>query len=196
MSVITWPRDIIASRVEFYMEKNTTRNASPLSKTVQTLDRQGRRWVATFDFRIFVEELARKMDAMLDDGDTFLIWDMKREAPLNGVITGVAVNGAHVRGNRTIAIDGLPASQTHAKAGDYLNIGDKLYRLTSDIAANGAGAGTAQLNRGLLEDTADNATINFDRPTCEMLLVDDVQAARAADNSRLYTYSLAFIEAL
>lgn len=193
---VTWPSSVIASRVEFYLEKNTTRFVSPITKTVQTLDRNGRRWMASFTFRVFEEEKARLVDAMLDDGDSFLMWDMKRERPLNGVITGVAVNGAHLRGNTSIAVDGLPVSQTHLKAGDYLGISGKLYRLVSDVLANGAGQATLELNRGLLADVANDAAVNFDRPTCEMLLVDDSQAARTADNTRLYPYSLSFFEAL
>lgn len=191
----SWPSGLVSgvSRVEMYLQRNVSRSVSPISRTVQELQRQGKRWIATIDVdgdRI----VGQLMDALLDRGDSFLVYDFTRPYPYNGLITGVLVNGAHLRGDATIAIDGLPISQTWLKAGDYLGIGGKLYRLTADITANGAGQGTASLNRGLLADAADNAVVNLDKPTCEMFLADDDQARRAVDGNHFYQYSVSFVE--
>lgn len=192
----SWPLAFPARSLALYLQKNTTRFASPLTRTIQTLDRPGRRWIAEMTIRVVGHANGQALDALLSRGDSFLLHDMARPKPLNGSITGVQLVGAHLRGNTTISVDGLPASQTWLKAGDYAGIGGKLYMLNEDVLADGAGAGTLELNRGLLADVADNAAVNFDRPTCEMLLKDDDQAARTLDATRTYEYSLSFFEAL
>lgn len=191
-----WPLTFDARSVAFYLQKNTTRFASPLTRTIQTLDRPGRRWVAEYVFRVVGHRDGQALDALINRGDSFLMHDMGRPKPLNGVITGVQLVGAHLRGNTTIDVDGLPVSQTHLLAGDYVGIDDKLYMLIQPVAANGAGEGTLTLNRGLVDDVADNTAVNTDRPTCEMLLKDDDQPARTVDFMRTYEYSLSFFEAL
>lgn len=192
----SWPSDICAQAVELYLEKNTARYVSPLSKTIQTLDRPGRRWVGHFTFRTGKRAIAQRIMALLDKGDSFLIWDMRHPYPINGSISNVLVNGAHLRGNTSIALDGLPASQTHLKAGDLIGIGGALYRLTADVAANGGGAATVTINRGLLDDVSDNAAVTVDKPTVEMFLADDSQPAYTLDFNRFYEFSLQFFEAL
>ena len=192
----SWPLTFPARSLALYMQKNTSRFQSPLTRTIQTLDRPGRRWVAEMVIRVVGHANGQALDALLARGDSFLLHDMGRPKPLNGVITGVQLVGAHLRGNTSIAVDGLPASQTWLKAGDYAGIGSKLYMLNEDVLADGAGAGTLELNRGLLADAADNAAVNFDRPTVEMLLKDDDQSARTIDAARTYEYSLSFFEAL
>lgn len=191
-----WPLTFDARSVAFYLQKNTTRLASPLTRTIQTLDRPGRRWVAEYVFRVVGHRDGQALDALINLGDSFLMHDMGRPKPLNGVITGVQLVGAHLRGNTTIDVDGLTPSQTHLVAGDYVGIDDKLYMLIQPVAANGAGEGTLTLNRGLVDDVADNTAVNTDRPTCEMLLKDDDQPARTVDFMRTYEYSLSFFEAL
>lgn len=179
--------------VNIYMEKNVTPLPSPLTRTVQILDRPGRRWVAEIEAQ-GDRNYGRRMDALLDRGLTFGIWDFERPAPYNGVITGVQLVGAHLRGNTSIAVDGLPLGQTHLLEGDYVGIGGKLYRLIADVAADTGGEGTLELNRGLLADAADNSVVNTDKPTCEMLLKDNQQAARSVDGNKSYRYALGFIE--
>lgn len=189
-----WPTDIIADECDFYMEKNASFFESPIAKTIQVLNRAGRRWVAEYRFVVPGKANFTDFDGLIDSDITFLMWDMVRPAPINGVIAGVQLVGAHLRGNTSIAVDGLPISQTHLLRGDYVGIGGKLYRLTADVASDTGGEGTLTLNRGLLADAADNAAVNTDRPTCEMLLTN--QPSRPIDANWAPTYNLSFIEAI
>jgi hypothetical protein len=191
-----WPTDIIADEVNFRLVKNVTAFPSPLVNTVQILDRPGRFWRC--DFSIVVPGLNNidRMDALLDSDVTFLMWDQKRSAPRNGVAAGIQLVGAHLRGNTLITVDGLPISQTHLVAGDYIGIGGKLYRLIADVASDTGGEGTLTLNRGLVADAADNAAVNTDRPTCEMMLVDNEQTGRNVDANWAPTYNLGFREVI
>lgn len=191
-----WPSRLIAHRLDFYLQKNTTRYPSPITKTVQTLDRQGRRWIARLVLRGKGRKLGQYVDALIDRGDTFLIWDMRRPRPLNGIITGVQLSAAHLRGNTTIAVDGLPPSQTHLITGDYVGIDSRLYRLLEDVEADGAGAGVFELNRGLLADAADNAAVTLRRPTCEMFIASDDASSSPVDASGFHEYEIPFEESL
>lgn len=191
-----WPTSVIASRCDFRLQKNFSDFQSPITRTVQRLDRPGRRYVARYTFRGVGQAYGQAMSARINRGDTFLMWDMRRERPLNGVLSGVLVNGAHLRGNTTIAVDGLPISQTRLLAGDYVGIGSKLYELESDVLANGSGEGSLLLSRGLLADVADNTAVNTDRPTCEMMLETDDAGSAPMDPGGLYVFDLSFIEAL
>jgi hypothetical protein len=189
-----WPTDIIADEVNFRLVKNVTPFISSLSNTAQILDRPGRFWRC--DMSIVVPGLNNidRMDALLDSDVTFLVWDQKRSAPRNGVAAGIQLVGAHLRGNTLITVDGLPIAQTWLVAGDYIGIAGKLYRLIAPVVGDTGGEGTLTLNRGLLDDAADNAAVNTDRPTCEMMLVDNDQTGRNVDANWAPTYNLSFRE--
>lgn len=191
-----WPNRLIAQSMDFYLQKNTTRYPSPITKTVQTLDRQGRRWIARIVLRGKGQKFGQYVDALIDRGDSFLLWDMRRPKPLNGVITGVQLSAAHLRGNTTITVDGLPPSQIHLITGDYVGIASRLYRLLSDVEADGAGAGVFELNRGLLADVADNAPVTLRRPTCEMFIASDDAASSPVDSNGFHEYEIPFEESL
>lgn len=193
----TWPTTqfFIATRCNFYLEKNRGFFISPLAKTIQTVDRPGKRWRANYDFE-GNKEWGQTIEALLDKGDTFGLWDMVRPAPFNGVITGVTTLNSELRGATTIEVIGLPIAQTHLKAGDYVGISGKLYRLTDDVASDTGGEGTLSLNRGLLGNVSSGVTVNTDRPICEMLLEDDNAVSRDVDGNQWYRFTLPFIEAI
>lgn len=192
----SWPNRFCPNAIDFYLQKNTARYPSPLVKSVQTLDRPGRRWIAKLIIKGKGRSFGQKLDALLDRGSTFLIHDWRRPRPLNGLIAGVQTVGAHVRGNTSIAVDGLPASQTHLVDGDYLGLDGFLYRLVSDVLANGAGQGTLSLNRGLMDDLADNSALTLARPTCEMFIPSDDATSSMVDANGFHEYEIPFEEAI
>lgn len=181
--------------IDIRLEPNRSFLPSPITQSIQVLDRPGKRWAADLEC-VGNRDFGRRMDALLDRGLSFAIRDFERPAPYNGVIAGVQLVGAHLRGNTSITVDGLPISQTHLLAGDYIGIGGKLYRLTADVASDTGGEGTLQLNRGLVADAADNAAVTTDAPTCEMILKDNQQTARAVDGNKVYSYRLSFVESI
>lgn len=75
MTTITWPTDLVAQTCDFRLQKNTLRSISPIAKTVQTMDRQGKRWMAQLRFRVGRAK-GQRIQALLDSGDEFSLWDM------------------------------------------------------------------------------------------------------------------------
>lgn len=75
MTTVTWPTDIVAQVCDFRLQKNTTRFTSPITRSVQSLDRQGKRWMGMYRFTVGREK-GKRIQALLDSGDEFLLWDM------------------------------------------------------------------------------------------------------------------------
>ncbi len=85
MTVYTWPTDRGPSEVTFFLEANTLRTESPLSRTTQVLSRPGSRWVAQLGFRNRPLAWAGEIDAFLAklDGSEHEVrlWDFRRDIP-------------------------------------------------------------------------------------------------------------------
>jgi hypothetical protein len=80
----------------------------------------------------------------------------------------LAVNGAHTAGDKTIAVDGGTASASgYLKAGDMIRFIDtttaannvKVYMVTADLDLNGSGAGTLNIEPGLIDGVDNNSTV-------------------------------------
>lgn len=80
----------------------------------------------------------------------------------------LAVNGAHSAGDKTIAVDGGTASASgYLKAGDFIRFIDtstaannvKVYMVTADLDLDGGGAGTLNIEPGLIDGVNNNSTV-------------------------------------
>ena len=80
----------------------------------------------------------------------------------------LAVNTAHSAGDTTIAVDGGTASASgYLKAGDLIRFIDtstaannvKVYMVTDDLDLNGSGAGTLNIQPGLIDGVDNNSTV-------------------------------------
>lgn len=80
----------------------------------------------------------------------------------------LAVNTAHSAGDTTIAVDGGTASASgYLKAGDLIRFIDtstaannvKVYMVTADLDLDGGGAGTLNIEPGLIDGVNNNSTV-------------------------------------
>lgn len=78
-----WPEALRPSRLVFYLQHNTTRFVSPVTRATQVLRREGARWVAqaTFDplDRVRAGLLEGLLAALAGSVNTVRIWDWRRE---------------------------------------------------------------------------------------------------------------------
>ena len=78
-----WPEALRPSRLTFYLQHNTTRFVSPVTRATQVLRREGARWVAqaTFDplDRVRAGLLEGLLAALAGSVNTVRIWDWRRE---------------------------------------------------------------------------------------------------------------------
>ena len=108
-----------------------------------------------------------------------------------GTRTGsVLANGAHSAGDKTIAIDGGSGS---FKAGDFIKFAshDKVYMVTADLS----GAGTLNIQPGLVAAVPDNNAITYNNVTFKVRLENEVQEWALSGYDR-YNFEIDFIEVL
>ncbi|WP_075823520.1 hypothetical protein, partial [Roseomonas sp. TAS13] len=83
MTEYAWPATLRPSRLSFYLQHNTLRFVSPVTRATQVLRREGARWVAEASFEPLGRVQAGVMDGLLaalaGSANTVRIWDWRRE---------------------------------------------------------------------------------------------------------------------
>ena len=83
MTEYAWPAALRPSRLSFYLQHNTLRFVSPVSRATQVLRRDGARWIAEASFdplnRIQAGVLEGLLAALAGSANTVRIWDWRRE---------------------------------------------------------------------------------------------------------------------
>jgi hypothetical protein len=83
MTEYAWPAVLRPSRLSFYLQHNTLRFVSPVTRATQVLRREGARWVADATFEPLGRVQAGVMDGLLaalaGSANTVRIWDWRRE---------------------------------------------------------------------------------------------------------------------
>jgi hypothetical protein len=101
----------------------------------------------------------------LAGGFQFLTWASASRCAL---VAGGSQTGS------ALTIDGLPASTLQiARAGDLIEVGGELKRLTADINTDSAGAAFAQFEPQLRNAPADNAPVVLEAPQGKFLLDEE-----------------------
>jgi hypothetical protein len=99
-------------------------------------------------------------------------------------------NGAHSIGDTTIAVDGFTGI---IRAGDFIKFGthSKVYMVTADLN----GAGTLNIEPGLVASIADNAQVVYNSVTFTMRISNDVQEFGLSGYEK-YGYEIDMVEVL
>ena len=96
---------------------------------------------------------------------------------------GLGNNGSHSSGSclvdgagqtgTTLHVDGLDASESQAiRVGDWLQIGTRCHRVTSDAASDGSGDADVTIMPGILAAYADNATVTLTSGVFKVFIAD------------------------
>lgn len=173
----------------FYLETNTQRFESPLTKTVQRVLLGGSRWTATYSLPAMTRAQSANWRAffLLLEGsvNTFNGFDPDNKTP-RGNATGIPlVNGGSQTGS-SLVTDGWTHGVTVLKAGDYFSVNGELKVATSDAVSDGSGNATVAFKPALRASPPDNSVITVNRPSCTMVLSDDNQAQWDCDKNGIY----------
>lgn len=224
MTSFAWPVSLRPSGASFFLEQNTMRMESPLSRASQVLFRPGARWVCRLDFSRRGNDLAGRLDALIDalDGSAGVIalFDWRRPVPRGAagvaaststftdsatftdgsVFTAYAsapvLSAAAVAGAELVHTTGWEISAAVLLAGDYVGIGGRLYRVVQDVVSTGSGNAAVRLRPRLRADAASGARVEFIRPTSPFRLVANDAGENRTEPGPFSTYSLTFAEAL
>jgi len=181
MSVIaiTYPLALPAApapaRTRFRLEYAIGRARSPFSRRGQRHDWGGRQWFAEVTLPPMLRATADAWivwAAKLHGGyGHFRLGDWDRRTSRGNPAGTPLVNGASQTGNG-LAVDGFGAGAT-LKEGDHVELENYLYLVAADFAADGAGAGTIQLEPDLRSSPADDAALTVASPKGLFELVEN-----------------------
>lgn len=109
--------------------------------------------------------------------------------------TGFSIYGNWPIGARQVLVRGFQQGTTQIYAGDNLQLGNFLYRLTEDTVADGLGRSYLYLNRPLMERINHGDEVITTGAATPMRLMDDDQTKRSLDSGqKLRVYTLSFEE--
>ena len=113
-----------------------------------------------------------------------------------GSVAGVTIFGGWAVGSEIAKVTGFPQHTTQLYAGDHVQLGDYLYRLTEDATADGMNRATLYLNRPLIQAVTHGTALTTTKPCTPMQLLDDDQTRRAVGVGAVRQYVVSFVEAL
>jgi len=160
---ITLPTSPAPASVKLYGHAIVAVGVSPFTAQQQVYQHQGQFWRAQITLppmrREDAEPWIAAMLSLNGRRGTFYLGDASATTP-RGTATGTPlVNGASQTG-QTLVTDGWTSGVTGIlKAGDYMQIGDRLYKVLADANSDGTGNATFDIWPRLRESPADNAAI-------------------------------------
>jgi len=161
----------------FYLQFNTQKFESPLSKAVQRVQLSGPRWVASFSLpsmsRDTVAEWTTFFNNLRGNLNTFNAFDPEGKIPRGSAGGTPLVNGASQTGN-TLITDGWPISTNGILLkGDYFSVNGEMKQITENANSDGSGNATLTFEPNLRNSPADDAPLTTDNATVEMILAND-----------------------
>lgn len=197
MSVFNLPSNFPVNSFTFQLETNTRQSVSPFNRATQTKELSGSRWKATFNLT------AKKRDAMaatqafilaLKGGaGRFWAYDFAGTEP-QGTGGGTPIIDGSSQTGRILNTKSWNANEIVLKAGDYIQVGDELKMITSDVTSDGTGLAVINFEPSLRKSHADGTSLITSNPSCIMRLIDDNQSTWKVDVAGFYTMSLKAIE--
>lgn len=171
-------------------------SASPFTGQQQLVRHQGAWWEAEIKLpamkRADAEEWIGFLASLKGRWGTFRLGDPAGSSP-RGTWAGTPLVQGGGQTGETITIDGFSGGAT-AKRGDYLQIGDRLYKVLTDATA-AAGAMTLDIWPRLRDSPADNAAVTTSGATGLFRLAsNDIEAN--VDEALVYGIAFAAIEAI
>ena len=170
---------------------------SDLSGTVQRVALPGARYYGTLTFSNRMGREAKLLEAFIQRiNATAGIFLMAPPALNNlGSMGGAGrVAGANQTGLTLNTNQWQANQQLLFAAGDYIEVGGRVYMVVEDAASNGSGQATLQLNRPLLNSPANNSTV-IKTPKVKMMM-PDVEGLMRISSPFLYAGTIEVVEDL
>lgn len=127
---------------------------------------------------------------------TFLLGDPSATSPRGTATGSPQVKGASQTGTALIT-DGWTADVTNILcAGDYIQLGNRLYCSLDDVNSDGSGDATLELFPPLREPPGDNDSLTLTNCKGLFRLASDAQAVVQTNGNGLYSLAFSAIEAI
>lgn len=188
-----------AARISLSATTAVVISRSPSSYAQQVQKFSGQMWRAEVTLPAMAREDAEQFISFLlklnGKEGTFLLGDLSAKTPRGTAGGTPLVNGANQTG-QTLVTDGWSNSQTVLKAGDYIQIGQRLYKVLDDVTSDGSGNATFSIWPRLRESPSDNATIITSNCVGLFRLADSDYQILSASADKIYSVSFSAEEAI
>lgn len=181
MAILDFPSVFpLPAGINFQLRPNSQAMTSPLTKSVQTVELPGARWIASITWTDLTGEERRTIKAWLarlrGQAGRFRIHDMSHPAPAgSGAVGAVTVSGAGQTGV-SLVTTGWPASASGLLLlGDYIGVNGELKLITAATSSNGSGVATLTFEPPLRASPPDGSVITLDKPSAVFKLANDEQ---------------------
>jgi len=110
--------------------------------------------------------------------ERFFAFDPDRTVPLNGIVTGMTVDGPITNGTNKIPVKAGPVSSTALVAGDYMEVKGQYFQLQRDLEIGPEGTGEAIVWPAVRSTLADGEDIITDNPKMVARITSDLDWRR------------------
>jgi len=165
---ITYPLDLPAApsapaRIRLVAEDVVGMSVSPFTAEQQVYEHPGKFWRAEVELPAMTRDTAEPWAAFLvalkGRRGTFRMGDPAARTP-RGAATGTPLVLGAGQAGALLVTDGWTAGVTGIlKAGDYLQLEDRLYKVLQNASSNGSGQATFDIWPNLRSSPADNAAL-------------------------------------
>lgn len=170
MTIVDLPDSLLrAMSLTWTMDFNHARVESPFSGVGQTQRGQLERWRVAFKFHNVERRDAGEVEGFFmrleGNANAFRFSDPSRPSS-SGVVSGSpTLASAVVAGERILEITGLQSDAPNIfKAGDWIQIGHQLTKITSTVDSNGAGTATVSVWPKLWAAQSSGTAVIHERP--------------------------------
>ena len=193
MASLNHPTSPGIKRMTMQMRVSAGQTRSPFTFQRQVQMNQGQMWMASFDLPPMERDEAEEWLAFLTKlngrAGTFLLGDPDAVTPRGAALGTPQVKGADQTGS-TLVTDGWDADVTGVlKAGDYIQVGERLHKLLDDADSDATGEATLSIWPRLRESPADNAIVTINGAKGRFCLAGNVNGWSTDD---LMMYGLSF----
>lgn len=195
------PTNVRPATITIYADTVNSVSVSPYTLKQQIHSFDGDQWKAEITLPQMKREKAQEWVAFLTKlkgaEGTFLLGDSVGITPL-GVATGTPqINGNQSKGINTLNTKGWTASVTGIlKAGDFIQVGNRLYMNLQDVNSDGAGDAVLDIFPRLREAVVNSDTIITERAKGLFRLVDSSQRVMTVNRDKIYTFAIKAVEAI
>ena len=165
-----WPESIQPESCTFGRSRNDAAQESPVTR-VRQIHRRGRPvWTASINWKVQprqVSEARFQIESAYKELASTLLRDYG--APRVTRTEDVKVNTAAAIGDTSVSSKGWTVSVTGVvAAGQYIQIGHRLYTVSAAANSNGSGIATISLRTPIVEPALANDVIEIRAPACAM----------------------------
>jgi hypothetical protein len=186
-------------RITFTMKTAIAMSESPFTYQQQVYKNAGEQWMARIELPPMTRPQAELWISFLLKLDgrygTFYLGDPDAEDPLGTGNGTPLIDGSAQTGNE-ITTDGWASSEnTVLAAGDYIQIGDYMYKVLDNVNTSASGSATLLIKPSLRSSPADNATIIIRNAKSKFRLLNN-EITWTTDSLMLYGLTFDCIEAI